>query len=489
MRYRLRQISEDSKFSRELKVEAIWRAVAEQEVELALAAEGVQTIRERKLNMVVTVMLVIVMNLYTHISIGGVVKKMGRGLRYVWPDPDYVLPGASAVVYRRQQLGVRPMVKLFHQVCRPLAQPNTPGAFLFGLRLMGIDGSVEDVPDSPENGKVFGRHCTDRGQSAFPQVQGVYLVECGTHAIVDAGFWPYHTSEQVGAYRMLRSIEPGMLVMWDRGLHSFEMVVGVRQRGGHVLGRLPAHVKPDRIQLLPDGSYLAYLYPSDYKRRKAGERIVVRVIEYTLTDPALPGYQQPHRLITTLLDPRAYPVLDLVCGYHQRWEAEITFDEIDAHQCLLDRPLRSRSPVGVMQELYGLLIAHYAVRCLMHEAALQAELDPDQLSFVNAVQLICDAIPEFQMTAPDQLPQLYARLLRDIAAERLPNRRLRSNPRVVKRKMSNFRLKRPEHQHWPQPSRPFRQAISISSDPQNPLPLLFTLPISQLDVISDEALI
>lgn len=489
MRYRLRQISEDSKFSRELKVEAIWRAVPEQEVELALAAEGVQTIRERKLNMVVTVMLVIVMNLYTHISISGVVKKMGRGLRYVWPDPDYVLPGASAVVYRRQQLGVRPMVKLFHQVCRPLAQPNTPGAFLFGLRLMGIDGSVEDVPDSPENGKVFGRHCTDRGQSAFPQVQGVYLVECGTHAIVDAGFWPYHTSEQVGAYRMLRSIEPGMLVMWDRGLHSFDMVVGVRQRGGHVLGRLPAHVKPERIQLLPDGSYLAYLYPSDYKRRKAGERIVVRVIEYTLTDPALPGYQQPHRLITTLLEPLTYPVLDLVCGYHQRWEAEITFDEIDTHQCLLDRPLRSRSPVGVMQELYGLLIAHYAVRCLMHEAALQADLDPDQLSFVNAVQLICDAIPEFQMTAPDQLPQLYARLLRDIAAERLPNRRLRSNPRVVKRKMSNFRLKRPEHQHWPQPSRPFRQAISISSDLQNPLPLLFTLPISQFDVISDEALI
>jgi hypothetical protein len=476
MRYRLREIAEDSKFSRELKVEAIRRAVPEKKVEAALAAEGVETIRERKLNLLVVVMLIIVMNLYTHVSIGGVMKKLGRGLRYVWPNPDYRLPGASAIVYRRKQLGARPMVHLFHQVCQPLAQANTPGAFLFGLRLMGIDGSVEDVPDTPENAKVFGRHHSDRGQSALPQVQGVYLVECGTHAIVDAGFWPYHTSERGGGYRLLRSVEPGMLVMWDRGLHLFDMVAGVVQRGGHVLSRLPAHIKPEWVRTLADGSYLAYLYPSDYKRRQAGERILVRVMAYTLTDPALPGYNEPHRLITTLLDPEAYPLLGLICGYHQRWEAEITFDEIDTHQRLLDRPLRSRSPVGVIQELYGLLIAHYVVRTLIHDAALQADLDPDQLSFVNAVQVICDAIPEFQMTAPEQLPQLYARLLRDIAAERLPQRRLRSNPRVVKRKMSNFRLKRPEHQPWPQPAASFRQAVSPLPGPPNPPELLLTLP-------------
>jgi len=479
MRYRLRQIAEDSKFSSELKVEAIQRAVSEQEVEAVLEAEGVATIRERKLNMIVTVMLVIVMNLYSHVSIGGVMKKLGRGLRYVWPDPDYLLPGASAIVYRRKQLGARPMVNLFHQVCQPLAQADTPGAFLFGLRLMGIDGSVEEVADSPENAKVFGRHHSDRGQSAFPQVQGVYLVECGPHAIVDAGFWPYHTSERVGGYRLLRSVEPDMVVMWDRGFHSFDMVAGVVQRGGHVLSRLPAHIKPEWVRTLSDGSYLAYLYPADYKRRRAGERILVRVIEYTLTDPALPGYNEPHRLITTLLDPELYPLLELVCGYHHRWEAEITFDELDTHQRLLDRPLRSRSPVGVIQELYGLLIAHYVVRSLMHEAALQADLDPDQLSFVNAVQVICDAIPEFQMTAPDQLPQLYARLLRDIAAARLPKRRLRSNPRVVKRKMSNFRLKRPEHQHWPQPTTSFRQAVSPLPGPQNPSELILSLPVTQ----------
>ena len=249
--------------------------------------------------------------------------------------------------------------------------------------------------------------------------------------------------------------------MWDRGLHDYDMIASVRQRGAHVLSRLPSNIKPKRVRRLPDGSYLAYLYPSDYKRRKRGQRFLVRIIEYTLTDPAMPGYGEVHRLITTLLDHKAYPVLDLACAYHERWESELVIDEMDTHQRLVGGTLRSLKPVGVIQELYGLLIAHYAIRSLMHEAALQAGVDPDRLSFVHALRVIHDAIPEFQMTVPDQLPQLYARLLRDIADGRLPPRRLRSNPRVVKRKMSKFRLKRPEHYHWPQPTYPFRQAVAL----------------------------
>jgi len=461
MKYKLREIEAESKFSQELSLEALSRAVPKAVIQAVLAAEGVRAWRERKLNLVVTVMLVIVMNLYTTMSLGQVMKKLGRGLRLIWLDPDYILPGDSAIAYRRYQLGARPMVRLFHEVCQPLAQPDTPGAFLFGLRMMGLEGTVEAVPDSPDHAADFGRHHSDRGQSAFPQVQGVNLVECGTHAIVDAGFWPYHTSERIGGYRLLRAITAEMLVMWDCGFHAFEMVAGVVQRGGHVLSRLPDHVKPEWVRTLPDGSYLAYIYPSDYRRRQAGERLLVRVIEYTLTDPALPHHGQRHRLITTLLDPELYPLLELVCGYHERWEVEIVIDEIDTHQRLLDRPLRSLKPVGVIQELYGLLIAHYAVRCLMHEAAQQAGLDPDRLSFVNAVEVIRDAIPEFQLIPADQIPDLYGRLLRDIAAARLPARRLRSNPRVVKRKMSNFRLKRPEHWSWPQPTGSFRQAIAV----------------------------
>ena len=465
----------------------IEKIVPQATIAAVLAAEGRFTERERKLNLLVTVLLVIMMNLYPTDAIGAVLEKMAQGLRYIWPDPDYQVPNASAVSYRRDQVGARPVVALFHQVCQPLAEPDTPGAFLFGLRLMAIDGTTEDIADTPANVAAFGRHESDRGPSAFPQVKGVYLVECGTHAIVDAGFWPVKTSERVGGFRMLRSVTAGMLLMWDRGFHDYDMFVQARQRGAHVLARLPGHVKPTMVRSLGDGSYLAYLQPSNYQRRKKGERLLVRVIEYTLTDPNLPGWGETHRLVTTLLDPEAYPSLELICAYHQRWEIEITIDEIDTHQRLLPGPLRSRKPVGVIQELYGLLIAHYIIRTCMYQAAQQVQLDPDRLSFIGAVRVLQKAVPEFQMTAPEQLPALYQRLLRDIARKRLPPRRLRSNPRVVKRKMSNFKLKRAEHQLWPQPTVPsFRQAIEVKPCSVMSLPTtlcLLSQPMSRRELV------
>jgi hypothetical protein len=179
------------------------------------------------------------LNLYTTYSIGDVLEKMAQGLRYIWPDPDYLVPNDSAISYRRYQLGARPVVALFHQVCQPLARPTTPGAFLFGLQLMALDGTKEDVPDTPANAAAFGRHQSDRGPSAFPQVKGVYLIECGTHAIVDAGFWSYQTSERVGGFRLLRSVKAGMLLMWDRGFHDYEMLIQT-----HVLSSQPNQALP-----------------------------------------------------------------------------------------------------------------------------------------------------------------------------------------------------------------------------------------------------
>ncbi len=461
MGFRVREFEAESKFVGELSLEAIARVVPPDAIRAVLAEQGVRAQRERKLNVFVTVLLVIAMSIYTHLSIGDVMRKIARGLRYVWPDPDYKVANDGAISYRRYQLGARPMAALFHRVCRPIAVPETRGAFLFGLRLMAIDGTVEDVPDTPENATVFGRHQGPRGEAAFPQVQCVYMAECGTHAIVDAGFWPYHTGEHKGAYRMLRSVQSGMLILWDRGLHSFDLILGVLRRDSQVLARLPSYVKPKLVRQLPDGSYLAHLYPSEYKRRKRGEHLKVRIVEYTITDPALPGYNEVHRLITTLLDPEACPALELVWAYHERWEIEVTIDEVDTHQRLLDRPLRSLKPVGVMQEFYGLLIAHYAIRFLMHEAALQADVDPDRISFVHALRLLQDAIPDFQMTVPEQLPRLYQRLLKDMVDKLLPPRRTRTNPRVVKRKMSNFKLKRAEHYHCPQPQCSFREAVAV----------------------------
>jgi hypothetical protein len=296
------------------------------------------------------------------------------------------------------------------------------------------------------------------------------LVECGTHAITDAGFWPCHTSERKGGFRLLRSVQRGMLVMWDCGFHAFDMVVATRQRKAHVVSRLPSGVKPLPLRTLRDGSVLAYLLPAEDVRRRRGQRILVRVITYRITDPALPGYGEEHRLITTLLNPRLAPALDLVCAYHERWEIEIVIDEIDTHQRLVGRTLRSLTPVGVIQELYGVLLAHYAVRVLMHEAALRADVDPDRLSFVHALEIVRDAVPEFQMVAPAQRGALYERMLCDIAAKPLPARRPRSNARVVKRKMSNFKLKRAEHYQPPIPAGPFRNAVQIQAPPVLALP-------------------
>jgi hypothetical protein len=460
--FKLRDIEAESKFCRELTLAAIEQAVPLAEVKAVLAETGVSEQRERKLTMLVTVLVTIAMNIYSRASIGEVMRKLAQGLRYIWPDPEYRLPNDSAISQRRYQLGARPLVALFHRLCQPLATPNTPGAFLFGLRLMALDGSTENIADTPENVATFGRFHADRGDSAFPQVKAVYLAECGTHAVVDAGFWPCHTSERLGGFRMLRSVGPGMLVMWDTGFHDFDMVQRAVDRGAQVLARLPAHVKPQLVRRLPDGSYWATIRPSAYARRKRGECLLVRIIEYTITDPHLPHAGEIHRLLTTLLDPERCPATDLACAYHERWEVELVIDETDTHQRLADRPLRSLKPVGVIQELYALLIAHYAIRSLMHAAAVQADLDPDRLSFTHALAVVQAAIPEFQMTAPELLPKLYARLLNDLAAKPLPERRLRTNPRVVKRKMSNFRLKRAEHFGWPQPSaRSFRDAVVI----------------------------
>lgn len=195
------------------------------------------------------------MGLFTNIGLESVLIKMVKGLRYIWSgDEDYQTAKRSAISQARYRLGAKPVVELFHRICRPLATERTPGAFLFGLRLMAIDGTSEDVPDTPANASYFGRHCGPRGQSAFPQMQAVYLCESGTHAICDAGFWPWHTSERVGGLRLLRSVEEGMLVMWDRGFHSFDMATKARERKAHFLGRLPSHVKPKFVRTLSDGS-------------------------------------------------------------------------------------------------------------------------------------------------------------------------------------------------------------------------------------------
>jgi hypothetical protein len=444
-----------------LSLDALIGSIPRHEIEAVLREAGAFEQRHRRLGMIAVVLLIIALHIYSRISIDHVFKRLGKGLRFIWPEPDWKMPKASALSYRRYQLGARPIVALFHRVCRPLANEGVPGAFAFGLRLKAIDGTVEDVPDTRDNARAFGRSGSDRGASAFPQVRGVYLIECGTHAVLDAGFWPYRVSERRGGDRLMRSVGEGDLILWDTGFHSFDMIERARAQKAHVLGKLPTTVKPEVIRQLPDGSALAYLRPSNSLRRRRGDKLMVRIISYEITDPARPHYGERQRLVTTLMDEKQAPALDLVCVYHERWEIEITIDEIDTHQRLANRPLRSLKPVGVIQELYGLLIAHYAIRALMKEAALKAGLEPDRLSFVGSLRIIQDAIPEFQMVERTMRHYLHQRLLRDLAAERVPERRQRSNPRVVKRKVSAFQMKRPQHYHSPPLVRSFREAVRL----------------------------
>lgn len=445
MGFKIRAIATAANWTDQSMLDVLEQVIPYAVVQQIVATHQLGRVRRRKLSAEMGLILAVAMNVWARQSLGRVLIKLIKGFRFIWPDASVCAASKGAISQVRYQVGAQPVVDLFHQVCIPMTTPDTPGAFLCGLRLMALDGTVESVVDTPANAQAFGRSIGGRGASALPLLRSVYLMEIGSHGIIDAGIWPYASSEHVGAQRMVRSLTADMLVLWDRGLHSFDLIHQVRHRQAHFLSRVPSTVQLKPVAVLADGTYLAYLRPSDYARRKAGERVVVRVIEYTLDDPACSGHGQPHVLITSLLEVRQAPASMLAAAYHERWEIELAIDEMDTHQRLAGTPLRSKKPVGVIQELYGLLIAHYAIRKLMLEAALQEGLDPDRLSFINALERISDAIPEFQMTDPAHHPRLYQRLLADLRQHRLPQRDNRSNPRVVRRKMTKFPLKRSQH--------------------------------------------
>jgi hypothetical protein len=294
------------------------------------------------------------------------------------------------------------MSQLFHLLVRPLATAKTPGAFLFGLRVMAADGTVLDVPDTPANAKVFGYPGSQHGtRAAFPKIRLVLLIEAGTHLIVDTLMCPYRIGERVRVKKLLRSVAPGMLLMWDRGLHSYQMVQATQKQGCHFLGRVPANVKFVPEQVLDDGSYLAWIHPDGKSKKKGYSKILLRVIEYTIeTEPE----QKTYRLITSLLDPRLYPALVLAREYHTRWEVENTIDELKTHLNGRKTPIRSLNPREVVQEVYGWLLEHWAVRSLMFQASQQAEISPLRLGFTGTLKIIRAAIPEFQNTSAEQIP-------------------------------------------------------------------------------------
>lgn len=466
MTLRIRHVHPNVTPATQLSLQALARVLSPTIVSDVLEECAAREQRSRKLPAASVVLLCIAMNLYSTDCLTHVFFRLVSGLRWLLDDPDDWRVSKGALSQARYRLGARPLAALFRRVCvnEPLAEPSTtPEAFLFGLRLMALDSTVLDLPDTPQNVRAFGRPASSRGTSAWPQARVVALSECATHAICDAGIWRHDFDERAAGRRLLRSVGRGTLLLWDRGFHSFEMVQAALACDSELLGRLPATVKPKVTATLADGTQLITLRPAVGSRQRhllgRGERITVRLIRYTLDDPDRPGHGIEHRLITSLLDPEHAPAEELVMCYHLRWEFELAVDEIKSHQRLPQEPLRSKKPVGVIQEIYGLLIAHYVVRAVMVEAARTVELAPSRLSFTGTLRLIREMIPEVQRTAAADHPRLYRQLLADIAATPLRPRTNRSNPRVVKRKMSRFRVKNPDHRHWPQPTKPFREAV------------------------------
>lgn len=471
MSFRLQQIPADGKFGQQVRAEVLERWYPREVVSEILTRYHAWEQRERKLSQLVIVYYIMALSLFRQFNVTEVFAHLCRGLRWLWPDDRVALPTAGALTARRQSLPTAVLRQLLRQCCRPLATPQTKGAFALGLRLMALDGTLDDVPDTLANALHFGRIACEPNPSPFPQVRCLYLAEAGTHAIIDAVFARCRASEKVLAWIILRSLEKGMLLMTDRNFIDSKWLRAVTERGAEVLCRLAAGSLTQRRRTLCDGSYLTI------RRHKGQEPMVLRVIEYSLLpqvaqDLALLPTSRTcrpsdptriHRLVTTLLDPQEAPALDLIGLYHERWEVELVIDEVKVHQRLSPQPLRSKSPELLYQELYGLVLAHYAVRAWMHESAREANLDPDCLSFTHALHVLDTACYEFAITATDDHPRLTQRLLADLCESKslLPTRRLRFYPRVVKRAFSSFRRKQRWHLSFYWKGASFRDLLLI----------------------------
>ena len=402
------QLKEFGLISSAIECDVVFRAIETaipiEVIEQTIGHTAAREERKRKLPSSLVICLVIAMSVWSSDSMGSVLKNLVNGLSRQWTKLGqyWQVPNSASITAARQRVGCRVMSQLFQRVVRPLATQQTPGAFLGGLRVMAIDGTVLDVPDSRANARVFGYPATRPGtKAAFPKVRLVMLIETGTHLIVDALMCPYRIGERVRAKKLLRSVTTGMLLMWDRGLHSYAMVNATLATGCDYLGRIPKNVKFSVEKVLDDGSYLSWIAPDGKSRKKGYGSIQVRVVEYTIDEIGTP---QTYRLITSLMDVAVFPALLLAAEYHQRWEIENTIDELKTHLNGRKTPIRSLKPREVVQEIYGWLLGHYAVRCLMFQAAQQAEISPLRLGFTGTLRVIRRAISDFQDLQPVQLP-------------------------------------------------------------------------------------
>jgi hypothetical protein len=352
-----------------------------------LTATGKGSKRQRDLPAHVVIYYVIALALYMQSSYREVLRCLLEGVAWLSdPSEKIRVTGNSGISQARARLGWEAVRQLYEKVVQPIAAPRTCGAWYREWRIVSIDGSTLDVADEAGNAEAFGRPNGGRGDGAFPQIRFAALLENGTHVLFGAQMAGYNTSETSLAKAILPRLRTGMLCLADRGFYGFDLWKQASSTGAMLLWRLKKDVLLPCQTRLPDDSFLSRIYASPRDRKHSTNGVVVRVIEYRLE--GVDGSESSYRLVTTLLDHQTAPAFELAALYHDRWEIETAFDELKTHLRGSRIVLRSKTPDLVRQEFYGLLMAHFAVRGLMHEAALKSGADPDRMSFLHAVRVI-----------------------------------------------------------------------------------------------------
>ncbi|MFE3002712.1 IS4 family transposase [Nocardia sp. NPDC059246] len=382
------KLESEDRLSDRIAIGLLTRTFPPELVDRVVAECGRGGQRTRLLPPRVVVYFVLAMCLFSGQGYEEVARLLTQGLAGArrWSGA-WQVPSTAAISRARVKLGAAPLKSLFAAVARPLATESTVGARFRRWRLIAVDGTVFDVPDSDDNSAYFGRPATHRTERcAYPQVRIVGLAECGTHAITAAALGPCTTSEHVLARELFGHTGAGDLLLADRGFSGVQLWREACAGGADLLWRIRSHLILPVVAELPDGSYLSDIVKgTDHRKRADPTR--VRVIEYTLTGAGYPDSDTPIRLLTTILDPEQAPATELAALYHERWEIENAFDELKTHQRGPAQVLRSRSPEGVEQEVWAHLLVHYAIRTLMHDTAEPVGIDTDRLSFTRSIRL------------------------------------------------------------------------------------------------------
>jgi hypothetical protein len=351
------------------------------------------------------------------------------------------------------------MADIYREIVRCLCAKDTPESFYAGRRLVAVDGFVLNLPDSDENRQAFGRPKNGSSYGAFPQARIVALCEVGSHVFFNFLAKPIRCGEATIAKHVYRDLPKNSLLLFDIGFCAYELMQMVIDGKSDFLGRAKPNRCFKKMKVLSDGSYLSKIYATDYDRTHDRGGTVVRVIEYTIDDPERVGHGEKHRLVTTLLDEHEHPAKTLIILYHERWEEEVAIDEAKTH--LRNAPkLRSHRPAGVMQEIYGLLIAHFIIRKLAFEASVKAEVSPRRISFTGTINVLRARLPEAPRSR-HLIGDWYNSLLDEISLEVLEPRRNRLNPRVIKRPQSKWPKKRDKHRKLPPPKHTFDETIVL----------------------------